>query len=232
MRYQSLAWLPVVIVLGLNCSDKITSPQYLNQFPLRVGMFWDYQSRNYTLHRRIVDVHKGPQDTWWYQLETALSDKDDPLGTVIRFTFLAFDRNQLREYEYRDCAAIYNVLLQPPLSLGNSWLKYSSGTCVTGPCDSLGRCPVVFRIQIYDQDSIIAYSDIMTPASYFRNCIVIQETGGAHEFRTASFKPGVGFVRYEGFYTGRYNSNWDERVDFILTDFGRKTVSYLSGLNP
>ena len=131
MRYQSLAWLPVVIVLGLNCSDKITSPQYSNQFPLGVGMFWEYQSTNYTLSKEITSYEKMPNGNWAYKQRTILTSKssNSPSSEESNgFTYLSFEEDQLREYYDPDCPSAYSILLEFPLQINQGWYKYR-GVC-------------------------------------------------------------------------------------------------------
>gem|GEM_PF-5923934 len=175
-----------------------------------------------------MEAQKGPRNVKWYKLESSLFSKNDTSTHVIHITYLAFEEGQLREYEYENCTAIYNILIELPLTLGNSWLKYVSGSCTIGPCDTiepgLMRCRAVFRIQIPDIDSIVARSDVLTPVSFLRDCVEIQETEGSHEFKTAWLKPGVGFIKYEGFQTGRYLPISAGRVDFILTSFGLRLL--------
>ncbi len=223
MKENKLLYLIIFLSLGLGCSDsRITSSYFLwHPFPLQTGMFWEYQNDDYDLHKRIITVREGPDGNLWYQMETTLMRKNDPIVAVIHLTFVRYEGGQLREYEYNDCTQIYNVLLQSPLSPGKAWLKYPSGTCPLGPCDSLGPCPIIIRINVDTRDSILSFSNLDTPAGFFANCIEIHESGKNFEFRQAWFKPGIGFVSYKDFNVERFYPDQIETVDLLLTSFGK-----------
>src|SRR4030067_2769523 len=103
MKRSKFTFLAMVALLYFGCTDNnLTGPHYANQFPLRVGIFWEYESVYYTLQRRILNVDKGPGEALWYLLETTMLHKSDTLLKVISLTFLTQEGTQLREYEYQN----------------------------------------------------------------------------------------------------------------------------------
>lgn len=222
MRDFKVLLLPILSFLTLHCNNKITSPQYLDQFPLRVGLFWDYQSQDHRLHKEIISYERMPNNRWGYKLETSLTSKTDTsaaIQPITGYTYLTFESNQLREYYRADCPSAYAILLEFPLRLDQGWFKYLGNCIDTVSCETTEAGMIVCSIRTNGPfpawDTVKAMADISTPFAEFTNSFGIKEASVLPSYRLAWFEPQIGFIKYEKY--GQTNSE-----DFVLADCGTK----------